>query len=1322
MKNTGKVLQFYNALRIFPVGYLCILIVILISAGPSLHAQEFMPASEMPEKYVPDTRIDNMGYWRRMAELGLIPVQPSKPAPPVIKRSTVLSAPGIATYDSPDIRVTETNTLQSENSIFVDPENGLNLLNSNNSHPAPYAGTQYGADALQSADGGNSWDGTIAGVGGYNFGDPAVAISRSGRLFVGYIFSGGGQGISYSNDNGQTWQKRGVASAPSGFGSLLDKNHLWIDNSPTSPHMGNLYDGWTVIGSGSTSSGQLQVSRSMDGGMAWQMPALISSQVAAGSHNQGINIHTGPLGEVYATWAIYDSWPSDEKALGFARSLNGGQSWEPAKRIFDDIKGIRTRGVSKQMRVNSFPSMAVDISNGPDRGSIYVVWANVGEPGVNEGTGVDIYLMKSKDKGDTWSAPSKINQDAPGLGKQHYFPWITCDPENGNLAVVFYDDRNVPDDMCETWVAVSKNGGLSWQDFRVSDVAFTPQPLTGMADNYFGDYLGIASKGGMVFPCWTDNRTGEAMGYVSPFRIGPPAGQPFIDYYTHLINDTLSGNGNAKPEYGETFALSLTMRNIGDQPDSSVNVTLSCESPFVQVINSTQYFGDFEAGQMKNIPGAFLVRFSDSIPDGYDIVFTLTASDHNDSIFTSSMVIRSHAPDLTIGPFFIVDTSGNNNNQLDPGETVLLGSVLSNTGNYTVTSATSNLSSLSPLCQVVTPGVVSPQLLPGESHTVLWEVNVDAAAEAGTSAGFIDSLIYGGQRYGKLFAKKIGVLTEDWESGDLSKMAWQTGGSKPWNINNFMVYEGTYSLRSGYIKSLDTSSLYMVLNLAADDSISFYRKVSSELSYDFLSFYIDKLKVGQWSGEKDWERVSFPVPAGIHTVKWEYTKDLGLSVGYDAAWIDFIQFPVQQRTTVNAGNDTRICEGNPFQPQAVATNYLSLKWSSSGSGYFNDPTIFNPLYFPSPADIAAGSVELFITLTGFSYGEIVKDTLVLTIAPKPSAYAGPDTFTCTGEEFHTSASANNYISAHWTSSGDGIFGNADTLNTQFLPGAYDIQSKQTMLILNVAGEAVCGQISDTLLLNIYPGFTASLTGDTTICRGDSTLLTLAFTGQGPWRVFLSDGSTMNIVKPLLVIPVSPQTTTTYQVDSVMNLAGCISRSVWKATVNVLQPPAVEMLGPSEACSGQQVILQANTDSAVSYFWSPGEVTTRFINTTLSGNFGEIIKYNVKVTGVNGCATTDSISVKIVTDCTEKKAGDVSVKYFPNPTKGDFTIELSSATSETADIKITSMDNKLVYSLENSNVLGIRSLKINLNTLAQGTYLLNIRSISGELKDKLVIKK
>ena len=38
-----------------------------------------------------------------------------------------------------------------------------------------------------------------------------------------------------------------------------------------------------------------------------------------------------------------------------------------------------------------------------------------------------------------------------------------------------------------------------------------------MAQGYFGDYLGITALDGNVYPCWTDNRSGHAMTYVSPF-------------------------------------------------------------------------------------------------------------------------------------------------------------------------------------------------------------------------------------------------------------------------------------------------------------------------------------------------------------------------------------------------------------------------------------------------------------------------------------------------------------------------------------------------------------------------------------------------------------------------------------------------------------------------------------------------------------------------------------------------------------------------------------------------------------------------------------
>jgi PKD repeat protein len=472
-----------------------------------------------------DTRIDNMRYWRRMADSGFVYLAPMESAPPATFTGSQIESPLLMFVDSPDVPTTTVNSTQSENSVFVHPSNNLLLLNSNNSTTNP-VGSLYGADYLISSDGGATWGGSVSGAGGANSGDPAAAIGLTGRQFIGFINSNSGQSVAYSDNNGQTWTSV-VASNQNG--DLLDKNHLWIDNSSVSPYEGNIYVAYTDFGA---SGSPIEITRSTNDGISYSVPLAISAAVAAGSHCQGVNIQTGPDGEVYVIWAIYDSWPSDETAIGFAKSTDGGATFAPATRIISNIRGIRTTETSKNQRVNSFPSMAVDISGGPDNGSIYIVWTNIGTPGVNTGNDIDIYMIKSTNEGSFWSTPMRINQDAPGQSNEHYFPWITCDRISGELSVVFYDDRNVSSTQCEVFVATSANGGINWEDFKVSDVAFTPAPIPGLASGYMGDYLGIGSVDSRVYPVWTDNRGGVTKTYTSPFEIPP---EP-VAYYT--VNST----------------------------------------------------------------------------------------------------------------------------------------------------------------------------------------------------------------------------------------------------------------------------------------------------------------------------------------------------------------------------------------------------------------------------------------------------------------------------------------------------------------------------------------------------------------------------------------------------------------------------------------------------------------------------------------------------------------------------------------------------------------------------------------------------------------
>jgi PKD repeat protein len=496
-----------------------------------------------PGKYLPkptakgvgkiDTRVDNMGYWRKMADSGFVYVAPVMSVPPAVFSGSGIHSPLVLISDSPDVPTTTVNSTQSENSVFVNPTDNQSLLNSNNSTQNP-VGSLYGADYLESSDGGSTWGGSVNGAGGTNSGDPTTAISLTGRQYVNFIDDPGGQGIAYSDDDGSTWTPATIAPNP---GSLADKNHMWIDNKSTSPYAGNLYTAWTDFGG--TDDTQIKISRSTNNGVTWSTPLNISSAILAGSHNQGVNIQTGPGGEVYAIWAVYDSWPSDESAIGFAKSTNGGVSYASATRIISNIRGIRTTETSKNQRVNSFPSMAVDISGGPHNGNIYIVWTNIGVPGTNTGSDIDVYLIRSTDGGSSWSSPIRVNQDPSGQGKQHYFPWITCDKSTGELSVIFYDDRNVSSTQCEVFVASSLDAGNSWEDFKVSDVAFTPTPIPGLAGGYMGDYLGISALNRRVYPTWTDNRSGTTMTYVSPFDLSPlPTARFSVNTTTPCLNQT----------------------------------------------------------------------------------------------------------------------------------------------------------------------------------------------------------------------------------------------------------------------------------------------------------------------------------------------------------------------------------------------------------------------------------------------------------------------------------------------------------------------------------------------------------------------------------------------------------------------------------------------------------------------------------------------------------------------------------------------------------------------------------------------------------------
>lgn len=1187
----------------------------------------------LPKNFKMDTRIDNIGYWQKCAELGLVPVQPMYvPAPAVYQGSKIYDSHGVLVGDSPDVPVTtDATTTQSENSIFIDPNNKLHVLNSNNSTPNPSTGGVYGADWYDSFDGGATWGGSKQGAGGSNSGDPAACINMSGRYFVGYIDAAYGQSVSYSDDQGTTWTTAKVAYGS--YSNFLDKNHLWVDNSPTSSNQGYLYDGWMEYN-------QITVSRSITNGSTWEASQAISAGTNAGSHNQGENFKTGPNGEVYCAWAVYDSWPSDEKAIGFSKSLDGGVTWSTAFRALDNIRGIRTSGVPENMRVNSFPSMACDVSNGPHRGTLYIVWTNHGVPGVNTGNDIDVYMMKSTDKGTTWSTPLKLNQDPSGQGKTHYLAWITCDQANGNLAAIWYDNRNVSSNQAEAWMAYSYDGGVTWTDMKVSDVSFTPQPIPLMAALYMGDYLGITTFNGKTYPCWTDNRLGYCMTYVSPVDLVIPV--PKVIYDTKFFNDTTTGNNNGRMDFGETIQLGLRMKNAGTADADSVTVLVSSPSPYISVPDSSAFYGNIPMSTSKSKYDCYLFNTSNSLPNGQLIPFTVTSTDKYDSVTVSSFSILSHAPAVKILEYVILDPApgGNNNGRLDPGETVTLKIHTKNTGEYPAVDVISELTTSSPLIDLLSGPVSLGTLDAGQDSWASFQLKVSPAAYVGSAALFHNYAhsIYHSDN--KDFLIKIGLIVEDWETGNFLKFPWVRYGAAQWQIDPNIKWEKQYSARTGAIDTNKTTGLKLDYNVMLTDSIAFHIKVSTVPLSNKVKFFIDGAMVGQFTGYSDttWKLAVYPVLAGPHTFKWEYAKAFPKGSDLDEAWVDFIVFPPENKLVAYAGGNTATCAGSAFQLQGVSVNYDSLLWTTSGTGTFNDPHIMTPIYTPSQQDITAGTVDL--TIHAWSANTDTLNTMTLTIAPPPAVTAGGNKEICAGTSLTISnATATNYGNLIWTTTGDGLFTNNGIINPVYTPGSQDLQAGTVRLKLEADGTVSnCPPAYDSLLLTIHPLPVVNLGNDTAIC------------------------------------------------------------------------------------ANRTITLNGTVSGGVSYLWSPSGKTTPQITVDSAGIGLGSRSISVAVTDGNGCTGNDAINVSFK-DCSgiQELAG-VSCNIYPNPTAGIFNIQIIAKTLQKLNILVLNSSGEIVYTLNDLEIKGVTSQKIDLSHLSQGSYILELTNGKAGLTKKLVIQK
>lgn len=102
---------------------------------------------------------------------------------------------------------------------------------------------------------------------------------------------------------------------------------------------------------------------------------------------------------------------------------------------------------------------------------------------------------------------------------------------------------------------------------------------------------------------------------------------------------------------------------------------------------------------------------------------------------------------------------------------------------------------------------------------------------------------------------------------------------------NWLVSSGT--AKAGSIGNSQATHLRLSVTMAKGGLVRFDYKVSSEVNFDYLRFYIDDIKQADWSGEIDWTTSPrFFIPEGTHVLRWSYETDTAAAVGSNTAWID----------------------------------------------------------------------------------------------------------------------------------------------------------------------------------------------------------------------------------------------------------------------------------------------------------------------------------------------------------------------------------------------------------------------------------------------------
>lgn len=312
----------------------------------------------------------------------------------------------------------------------------------------------------------------------------------------------------------------------------------------------------------------------------------------------------------------------------------------------------------------------------------------------------------------------------------------------------------------------------------------------------------------------------------------------------------------------------------------------------------------------------------------------------------------------------------------------------------------------------------------------------------------------------------------------------------------------------------------------------------------------------------------------------------------DTIYIYVADLPVIDTIT----GDTAICPGNTITLEVQGFGIESYLWSTG------DTTQSIQVSPPGSDTTYWYSVSVW---SGF--GCMAEDSIQIRVYPMAFVDFQHDTaLVCQGDDVLLSVSASTSISTFtWIYNGTDSTTTVNELNL-VRPSVSDF--------VYLTGQTNDGCLAtDSIFLNILPVPELTITADTSICSGDSIVLTIAGGDLFFWAIA---GDTISN-EP--TIKVAPTDTTTYTVGSGFGESLCFADT--NVTISILPAAATQILFDTAIlCEGTEIVLIG--EGADTYLWMPsGDTSQQLLMTVRDTTW-------VFLTGTTdqGCSSTDSLEL------------------------------------------------------------------------------------------------